>query len=271
MAEHTDMDEQTTHIAADVAAAAAHPVREGTGTPLLELDDVHVSYGKFKALQGVTYRIHPGQVVALLGGNASGKSTSMKTISGTTTVTSGEIRWKGDTITKESTPRRMARGIGVVPEGRRMFASLSVLENLQLGAWAGRGGKASAEDLERVLDLFPPLAKLLHRPSGVLSGGEQQMVAFGRALIKQPELVIMDEPSMGLSPALVTRVFEIIREVRDRGIAVFVVEQNARAALRVADHAYVLSAGQVAIDGPPEVVADDPLMTEAYLGKRSKE
>jgi ABC-type branched-chain amino acid transport systems, ATPase component len=237
--------------------------------PLLELRGVSVNYGKFRALTDVTYVVPAGRIVCLLGGNASGKSTSMKTISGTTTVTAGEILWKGEVITREPTPKRMARGIGVVPEGRRVFASLTVLENLQVGAWTGPDKRATADDINEMLDLFPPLKRLLHRPAGVLSGGEQQMVAFARALIKHPQLVLMDEPSMGLAPALVARVFDIIRQIREQGIAVFVVEQNARAALRVADYAYVLSSGRVAIEGTPATVAEDPLMTEAYLGKRS--
>ena len=237
--------------------------------PLLELRGVSVNYGKFRALTDVTYVVPAGRIVCLLGGNASGKSTSMKTISGTTTVTAGEIHWKGEVITREPTPKRMARGIGVVPEGRRVFASLTVLENLQVGAWTGPDKRATADDINEMLDLFPPLKRLLHRPAGVLSGGEQQMVAFARALIKHPQLVLMDEPSMGLAPALVARVFDIIRQIREQGIAVFVVEQNARAALRVADYAYVLSSGRVAIEGTPATVAEDPLMTEAYLGKRS--
>lgn len=251
------MAEQLQHV---------HPPAE---TPLLQLNNVSVNYGKFRALTDVSYRIYPGQVVALLGGNASGKSTSMKTICGTTTVTAGEVFWKGELITHEPTPKRMARGIGVVPEGRRMFSSLTVLENLQLGAWAGSKGRATREDIAEMLDLFPPLKNLVHRPSGVLSGGEQQMVAFARALIRHPELVIMDEPSMGLAPALVKRVFEIIEEIKNRKIAVFIVEQNARAALRVADYAYVLAAGQVVLEGKPDMVATAPMMTEAYLGKRS--
>lgn len=254
-----------------MADAADHEVLRASGTPLLELRGVSVSYGKFRALDDVSYQIYPGQVVVLLGGNASGKSTSMKTISGTTTITGGDVLWKGEAVTKDTTPKRMRRGIGVVPEGRRVFASLTVLENLRVGAWAGSGGRASGEDVEEMLELFPPLRKLTHRPAGVLSGGEQQMVAFARALIKKPELVIMDEPSMGLAPALVSRVFEIIHQIRDRGVSVFVVEQNARAALRVADYAYVLASGRVAVEGLPEVVATDPLMTEAYLGKRSTE
>ena len=248
---------------------AAPMAAEARGTPLLQLRNVSVNYGKFRALADVSYDVYPGQVVALLGGNASGKSTSMKTISGTTTVTSGEILWKGEPITREATPTRMARGIGVVPEGRRMFASLTVLENLQVGAWAGKQGHATKADIDRMLDLFPPLRKLVHRPSGVLSGGEQQMVAFARALIRQPELVIMDEPSMGLAPALVKRVFEIIGQIRESGIAVFVMEQNARAALQVADYAYVLAAGQVVLEGTPGMVATAPMITEAYLGKRN--
>jgi len=250
-------------------ATHAPQANEPRDTPLLQLDNVSVNYGKFRALTDVSYKIYPGQIVALLGGNASGKSTSMKTISGTTTVTAGEVFWKGELITREPTPTRMARGIGVVPEGRRMFASLTVLENLQLGAWAGSKGTATGDDIAEMLDLFPPLKNLVDRPSGVLSGGEQQMVAFARALIRHPELVIMDEPSMGLAPALVKRVFEIIEEIRSRRIAVFIIEQNARAALRVADYAYVLAAGQVVLEGTPDVVATAPMMTEAYLGKRS--
>lgn len=255
-------------VVAARGAQASEMAAAGRGTPLLQLQDVCVDYGKFRALTGVGYTIYPGQVVALLGGNASGKSTSMKTISGTAAVTSGEIRWKGETITSEPTPKRMARGIGVVPEGRRMFASLTVLENLQVGAWTGKDGRATADDIAAMLDLFPPLKNLLHRPSGVLSGGEQQMVAFARALIKQPDLVIMDEPSMGLAPALVKRVFDIIQQIKARRIAVFIVEQNARAALRVADYAYVLASGSVVLEGSPDKVANDPSMTEAYLGRR---
>lgn len=247
------------------SASGSTQVREA---PLLELRDVSVAYGKFQALTDVNYAVGRGQVVALLGGNASGKSTSMKTISGTTTVTHGDLFWKGEEITRLATPKRMRKGIGVVPEGRRVFATLSVLENLQVGAWAGPVGRAHPEDVEEMLGIFPPLRRLLHRPAGVLSGGEQQMVAFARALIKKPELVIMDEPSMGLAPVLVSRVFEAIDQIRARGISVFVVEQNARAALRVADYAYVLSAGRVALEGIPDQIADDPLMTEAYLGKR---
>jgi len=251
-----------------VDGATSQAVVGKSGTPLLQLLNVCVDYGKFRALKDVGYTIYPGQVVALLGGNASGKSTSMKTISGTAAVTSGEIRWKGEAITHEPTPKRMARGIGVVPEGRRMFASLTVLENLQVGAWTGKEGRATNDDIAEMLDLFPPLKNLIHRPSGVLSGGEQQMVAFARALIKRPELVIMDEPSMGLAPALVKRVFEIIERIKERQIAVFIVEQNARAALRVADYAYVLASGEVVLEGTPDMVATAPSMTEAYLGRR---
>lgn len=237
-------------------------------TPLLELDRVSVNYGKFQALSEVSYVIRPGQIVCLLGGNASGKSTSMKTICGTTSVTSGQIRWKGEQITKEKTPKRMRRGIGVVPEGRRVFATLTVEENLRLGAWASASDTDTKEALEKALDLFGPLKRLLKRPAGVLSGGEQQMVAFARALIKDPELILMDEPSMGLSPALVKRCFEVIQTIRDSGVSVFVVEQNARSALAIADYAYVLAAGSVAVEGPPRIVEQDPLMVEAYLGRK---
>ncbi|GAB3201593.1 ABC transporter ATP-binding protein [Nocardioides hungaricus] len=239
------------------------------GAPLLELRGVSVVYGKFQALSEVNYRVLPGQVVALLGGNASGKSTSMKTICGTTKVTSGDIYWHGQKVTGDDTPTRMARGIGVVPEGRRVFATLTVEENLKLGIWSGGGDIDEQAAIGEMLELFPPMKKLLHRPAGVLSGGEQQMVAFARALIKRPELVLMDEPSMGLAPALVNRCFEIIEQVRETGVSIFVVEQNARAALKIADYAYVLSSGSVALEGTPDVVENDPVMAEAYLGKKA--
>lgn len=239
--------------------------------PLLELSHVSVSYGKFSALIDVSYQIFEGSVVCLLGGNASGKSTSMKTICGTTTVTAGEIRWQGELITHEATPRRMRRGIGVVPEGRRVFASLTVRENLYMGAWTSQSHTRDAETFDEMMVLFPPLQKLLDRPSGVLSGGEQQMVAFARALMKRPSLILMDEPSMGLSPALVKRCFSAIETIRDRGVSVFIVEQNAQAALAIADYAYVLSSGRLAVEGVPEFVSGTSLMREAYLGKGKKE
>lgn len=227
-----------------------------------------VAYGKFQALTQVDYAVYPGQVVSLLGGNASGKSTSMKTICGTTKVTEGKIFWEGKDVTNDDTPTRMSRGIGVVPEGRRVFATLTVEENLRLGAWTASEKIDEDASIEEMLELFPPLRKLMGRHSGVLSGGEQQMVAFARALIKKPKLVLMDEPSMGLSPALVTRCFEIIEQISQTGVSIFMVEQNARSALKVSDHAYVLSSGNIAVSGLPDAVAEDPLMKEAYLGKR---
>lgn len=238
---------------------------------LLKVDNVTVQYGKFVALEGVTYEIRPGQVVCLLGGNASGKSTSMKTICGTTTVTAGDIYWCGNRVTKDDTVTRMSRGIGVVPEGRRVFASLSVLENLYMGLWSSTSKNLLEERVEEMFAMFPPLVKLARREAGVLSGGEQQMVAFARALMRKPGLVLMDEPSMGLSPALVTRCFEIIEQIRDAGVSVFVVEQNARAALAIADYAYVLSSGRIAVEGEPAYVEEAPMMREAYLGRSTED
>lgn len=238
--------------------------------PLLSLVDVTVQYGKFVALQNVSYTIMPGQVVCLLGGNASGKSSSMKAICGTAKVTAGDIYWSGTKITDERTVARVGRGIGVVPEGRRVFASLSVIENLHMGSWSAGSRDAVQSRIDEMLNMFPVLKKLADRPAGVLSGGEQQLVAFARALMRQPKLMLMDEPSMGLSPALVTRCFEVIQQIRESGVSVFVVEQNARAALKVADYAYVLSSGRVAVEGLPAEVADAPLMREAYLGRSSE-
>ena len=234
--------------------------------PLLEVQDVRVNYGRFEALKGVSYVVREGQIVCLLGGNASGKSTSMKAIFGTVPLASGSVRMSGVDATRRSTVWRVRHGLAAVPEGRRMFAHLTVEENLLVAGLPGLGQSDRQADLARVFAFFPALVALRRRQAGTLSGGEQQMVAFGRALMARPTLICMDEPSMGLSPKLVARSIELIRALRGTGTSVLLIEQNARAALSIADYAYVLRQGEVVLAGTPAEVAADPLMQEAYLG-----
>ena len=236
---------------------------------LLEVRDVTARYGHVVALRGVSYVIGPGQIVCLLGGNASGKSTSMKAIYGTVEVTAGSVFWLGENVDNRSTSWRVQAGISAVPEGRRVFASLDVNENLLTGAATRRDPKGVKEDLSKVYDLFPQLHTLRDRQAGKLSGGEQQMVAFGRALMARPRLVCMDEPSMGLAPKLVLQTMERIEALRSSGTSVFLVEQNANAALSVADYAYVIRQGEIVLEGTAGTVAAHPMMKEAYLGAAS--
>lgn len=235
---------------------------------LLELRNVSVHYGAFKALEHVTYRIGEEQVVCLLGGNASGKSTSMKAIFGTIPLTSGDVLWRGERITKWSTGQRVRAGLAAVPEGRRVFHRLTVQENLEVGAYNRTDRTGVRNDLEAMYELFPRLAERRTQLAGTFSGGEQQMLAIARALMSKPRLLCMDEPSMGLAPALVRRNFALIEKIRDTGTAVFVIEQNANAALKIADYAYVLRTGRLVLEGAADKVAADPMMREAYLGPK---
>lgn len=234
---------------------------------ILELSGVTVNYGRFRALHSVSYRVRHGQVVCLLGGNASGKSTSMKAIFGTVPLLSGEVRWCGERIDHLSTSARVRQGLAAVPEGRRVFARMTVEENLLLGAFGRSDQSVIRRDLDLTYNLFARLAERRKQLAGTLSGGEQQMLAVGRALMSRPRLVCMDEPSMGLSPLMVKQSFALIEKIHSQGIAVFVVEQNARGALRVADYAYVLRGGEVVLEGPSHEVANNPMMREAYLGR----
>ncbi|HUF95765.1 MAG TPA: ABC transporter ATP-binding protein, partial [Acidimicrobiia bacterium] len=205
--------------------------------PLLALKDVNTYYGQIHILQGISMEIQPGELVCLLGGNASGKSTTLKTIIGIVEPRSGTIEFDGVEITETSTSHRIGRGMAIVPENRRLFAPMTVLENLEMGAYL-RDDDFS-DDLENVYELFPLLAERRHQLAGTLSGGEQQMVAMGRALMSKPKLLLMDEPSMGLAPILVEQSFQIIKRVHEAGVSVLVVEQNANMALSIADHGYV--------------------------------
>ena len=235
------------------------------GQPLLELDAVDTFYGPIHILQGLTLHVGPGELVCLLGGNASGKSTTLKTILGIVQPRRGAVRFGGEEVTRRSTSYRIQRGMAIVPENRRLFAPMSVLENLQMGAYLHGGG--SKEDFDRVYELFPLLYERRAQLAGTLSGGEQQMVAMGRALMSKPKLLLMDEPSMGLAPILVERQFEIIKEVHQSGVALLVVEQNANMALSVADRGYVLSTGRLVLQGKASELAEHEDLRKAYLGR----
>ena len=235
-------------------------------TPLLEFRDVRTHYGRIEILRKVNYKIDEGEIVCLLGGNASGKSTTMKTVLGIVKPTSGEVLWDGKVINNLRTSERIKLGVATVPENRRLFPHLTVLENLQMGAYTRDDNAQIREDLNKVFDLFPRVHERQSQRAGTLSGGEQQMVAFGRALMSRPRLIIMDEPSMGLSPALVDQSFNTIASINAQGVSVFVVEQNATAALSIADRGYVLQNGEVVIDGTAENLLENEELQRAYLG-----
>jgi branched-chain amino acid transport system ATP-binding protein len=236
-----------------------------TAQPLLELDAVDTYYGQIHILQGLTLRVAPGELVCLLGGNASGKSTTLKTILGIVQPRRGAVRFAGEEVTRRSTSYRIRRGMAIVPENRRLFAPMSVLENLQMGAYLHGGG--TKEDFDRVYELFPLLYERRSQLAGTLSGGEQQMVAMGRALMSKPKLLLMDEPSMGLAPILVERSFEIIQQVHESGVAMLVVEQNANVSLSIADRGYVLSTGRLVLEGKAAELREDEGLRKAYLGR----
>jgi branched-chain amino acid transport system ATP-binding protein len=233
--------------------------------PLLRLDAVDTYYGQIHILQNLTLEVRPGELVCLLGGNASGKSTTLKTALGIVRPRAGRVLLGGEDVTGRSTSYRIARGMAIVPENRRLFAPMSVLENLEMGAYLHRGGRK--EDFDRVYSLFPLLHERRSQLAGTLSGGEQQMVAMGRALMMRPKLLLMDEPSMGLAPILVEKNFEIIKQVHDAGVAILVVEQNANVSLSIADRGYVLSTGRLVLEGSAAELIEDENLRKAYLGR----
>ena len=221
----------------------------GAPSPLLRLSAIDTYYGPIHILQGIAMQVGPGELVCLLGGNASGKSTTLKTILGLVQPRRGSVEFAGEDVTKRPTNYRIRKGMAIVPENRRLFAPMTVLENLKMGAYLRGGGLD--EDYERVYTLFPRVYERRTQLAGTLSGGEQQMVAMGRALMSHPKLLLMDEPSMGLAPILVEQSFEIIKQVNDEGVAVLVVEQNANVSLSIADRGYVLSTGRVVLEVRP--------------------
>jgi branched-chain amino acid transport system ATP-binding protein len=232
---------------------------------VLCLNEVTTYYGEMRILEDVSLEVGEGELVCLLGGNASGKSTTLKTVLGLVRPRSGRVEFLGEDVTEQSTSRRIALGMAIVPENRRLFAPLTVEENLELGAYLGDGDNDEAR--ERVFELFPRLLERRNQLAGTLSGGEQQMVAMGRALMSEPRLLLMDEPSMGLSPMLVRQNFEIIRRVNESGVAVLVVEQNANMALRIADRGYVLQTGSIVLADDASALLESEDLKRAYLGR----
>ncbi len=232
---------------------------------LLSVKDVNTYYGQIHILQGISMEIRPGELVCLLGGNASGKSTTLKTILGIVKPRSGTVEFDGIDVTDKSTTFRIGHGMAIVPENRRLFAPMTVLENLEMGAYLREDD--FSEDLNDVYELFPLLAERRNQLAGTLSGGEQQMVAMGRALMSKPKLLLMDEPSMGLAPILVEQSFEIIQRVHRAGVSILVVEQNANMALSIADHGYVLATGRIVLADEASALADHEDLKKAYLGR----
>jgi len=233
---------------------------------LLSLADVTTYYGPMRILEGISLHVGQGELVCLLGGNASGKSTTLKTILGIVRPRAGQVLFDGKDVTGWPVPQRIASGMAIVPENRRLFGQMTVRENLELGAVL-RGGEKLDEDFEQVHALFPRLYERRSQLAGTLSGGEQQMVAMGRALMSRPRLLLMDEPSMGLSPALVQQNFQIIKQIHSSGVAVLMVEQNAAMALSIADRGYVLSTGEIVLEGPAAELLRSEDLKRAYLGR----
>jgi branched-chain amino acid transport system ATP-binding protein len=235
---------------------------------MLALDDVHTYYGNIRALKGVSLQVGRGEIVTLIGSNGAGKTTTLKTIMGTVRPLRGTITFAAERIEAWPTDRRVRRGIAQSPEGRRIFPRMTVLENLELGAFARADREHVGQDLERVLALFPRLRERLQQKGGTLSGGEQQMLAMGRALMARPTVLLLDEPSMGLSPILVDTIFGIVRDINRQGTTILLVEQNARMALRVAHRGYVIQTGRIVLsDTGPELLRSD-VVRKAYLGER---
>ena len=233
--------------------------------PLLEVSDIHARYGSIEALKGVSLEVDEREVVTLIGSNGAGKSTTLRSISGLTPASSGKVTFYEEDITRVPAHEVVGRGVALAPEGRHCFPRMTARENLELGAYRRRSA-AVAEDLERVYSLFPRLKERERQKAGTMSGGEQQMLAIGRALMARPKLLMLDEPSMGLAPNLVDRIYETIVEINRSGVAILLVEQNANYALDVARRGYVLETGQIALRGPSAQLRDDPEVQKAYLG-----
>jgi branched-chain amino acid transport system ATP-binding protein len=239
------------------------------GAPVLELRNVSTHYGLIAVLRDVNVEIRPGEIVCLLGGNASGKSTTLKTILGMVTPSQGEVVYDGQRISGLSTTEIVGRGVTMVPENRRLFSRMTVRENLELGSYLRTDKDKIRKDLDRVMELFPRIRERLTQKAGTLSGGEQQMVAMSRALMADPKVLLMDEPSMGLAPVLVDQVFEIIQDINKLGTTIFMVEQNANMALSIADRGYVLQTGEIVLADTAAALLKNPQMREAYLGELS--
>jgi branched-chain amino acid transport system ATP-binding protein len=246
----------------------APPAQRGNGArPMLVIDDLHVSYGAIAAVKGISLKVYPGEIVSLIGGNGAGKSTTMRSISGLLKSKKGSINFEGKEITGVKGNEVAKLGIAQSPEGRRIFPRMTVAENLELGAFMRKDKPGIAADMERVFDLFPRLKERIAQKAGTMSGGEQQMLAMGRALMSQPRLLLLDEPSMGLAPILVEMVFDTIKKVNAQGTTVLLVEQNALVALNIANYGYVLETGHISLEGPAKELAVNDEVRKAYLGE----
>jgi branched-chain amino acid transport system ATP-binding protein len=234
--------------------------------PLLEVRDLQVAYGHIEAVQGISFAVHPGEIRTLVGANGAGKSTTLLALSGLVKPKAGSIRFEGEELTRLKTHQIVERGLVQVAEGRAILTTLTVRENLELGAYRRKDREGVASDLERVLALFPRLKERLDGLAGNLSGGEQQMLAIGRALLAKPRLLLLDEPSMGLAPIIVQEIFRTLREINAQGLTIFLVEQNVRQALKIARHGYVIESGRIVLDGPGDALMRDPKVLAAYMG-----
>ena len=237
-----------------------------TAQPILEVDDVHTYYGNIHALKGISLSVNEGEIVTLIGGNGAGKTTTLNTISGLIAPRRGRVALGGEELTKVAPHQIVARGLVQVPEGRRTFASLTVEENLKMGGYTVDDAEQVRAGIERAYTMFPRLRERRQQFAGTLSGGEQQMLAMGRALMAGPKVLLLDEPSMGLAPVLVDFIFDTIRQLHDTGTTILLVEQNARMALQVADRGYVIETGQIVLSDRAEKLRDDPTVQKAYLG-----
>ncbi len=233
---------------------------------MLELIDINVHYGAIHALQGINLKVNRGEIVTLIGANGAGKSTTLKTISGTLKPTSGEILLEGKNINTVNSHELVSLGIAHVPEGRRIFRNMSVMENLEIGAYSRKDTAEIKKDYEKIFNTFPIISERRNQMAGTLSGGEQQMLAIGRALMSRPELLLLDEPSMGLAPLIVKQIFSIIKEINKTGTTVLLIEQNATMALKIAHRAYVIQHGVIELDGSAEELLNDDSIKSAYLG-----
>ena len=234
---------------------------------LLSLNDVHISYGGIKAVKGITFNVEAHELVCLIGANGAGKSTTLKAISGLLAPNAGTINYNGENIASQAAYKIASKGLRLVPEGRGVFPILTIEENLQMGAYTRNDKAGIAEDIERMFTLFPRLKERRSQTAGTLSGGEQQMLAIGRALMAKPKLLLLDEPSMGLAPIMVQKIFEVVREVSKTGVTILLIEQNARLALEISTRGYVMDGGLITLQGESKALLADPKVRAAYLGE----
>ena len=237
---------------------------------LLKVTDLKVSYGGIEALRGISFEVDQGQIVTLIGANGAGKSTTLRSISGIVPIRAGKIEFHGEDITGKDPQKIVSRGIALVPEGRRVFPNLTVAENLKIGAYLRKDDAGIRKDMEHVYEVFPRLKERSWQMAGTLSGGEQQMLAVGRAMMTRPKLMMMDEPSLGLAPLVVRDIFHIIRQLSKEGITILLIEQNANAALKCAKYGYVLETGKITMQGEGTSLLEDPRVRDAYLGQTKK-